>query len=234
MPKKKAVSVHDVSKNFYQGGEVVHALRKTQFEAFCGELSVIIGPSGSGKTTLLSVIAGTLSFDTGTVHVFDYPLEHRDPEKICAFRKKNVGFIFQQFHLIPTLNCQENVSIPLLLQGFSKQESLKRAREMLEEVKITDKINAFPKTLSGGEQQRVAIARALVHRPGLIICDEPTSALDAETGSKIMELIRAHARAKDRCVIVVTHDARIFKYADRMVKMDDGQILTIEENGNHD
>lgn len=225
MDKKPCVAVEQVSKTFERGGELTHALRAVDFSAYPGELVMIVGPSGSGKTTLLSAIAGTLRFDQGTIKVFDFSLEKKHPEKICSFRKKNIGFIFQQFHLIKTLTCAENVSIPLRLQGISSKEALKLAREALESVGLKDKVSIHPKYLSGGQQQRVAIARALVHNPGLIICDEPTSALDAETGGKVMELISAHAKTKNRCVVVVTHDSRIFKYADRMVRMDDGQIV---------
>ncbi len=226
--QKPCVEVKNVSKTFERGGELTHALRSVNFTAHPGELVMIVGPSGSGKTTLLSAIAGTLRFDDGHINVFDFALEKKHPEKICAFRKKNIGFIFQQFHLIKTLTCSENVSIPLRLQGLPSKKALEEAKLALESVGLKDKINMYPKFLSGGQQQRVAIARALVHNPGLIICDEPTSALDAETGGKVMELIGAHAKNNNRCIIVVTHDSRIFKYADRMVRMDDGQISTIE------
>ena len=188
---------------------------------------MIVGPSGSGKTTLLSVIAGTLSPDSGAIRLFDYSLNDKLPSDITAFRKKNIGFIFQQFHLIPTLPCGVNTAIPLLLNDWGYNEALEEARLALEEVGLASKFHAYPKHLSGGQQQRVAIARALIHKPALIICDEPTSALDAESGSKIMDLIASHVKNKERIVIVVTHDSRIFKYADRMVKMEDGKITHI-------
>lgn len=226
--KKLCVEVKNVSKTFERGGELTYALRSVDFTAHAGELVMIVGPSGSGKTTLLSAIAGTLSIDQGQISVLDFALEKKHPEKICEFRKKNVGFIFQQYHLIKTLTCSENVSIPLRLQGYDAKTALDQAKTMLEAVGLKEKVNTYPKLLSGGQQQRVAIARALVHNPGLLICDEPTSALDAESGAKIMELILSHAKASNRCSIIVTHDSRIFKYADRMVRMDDGQISTIE------
>lgn len=227
MDKKVCVEVKAVSKKFESGGDLTYALRSVNFSASEGELVVIVGPSGSGKTTLLSAIAGTLSIDEGQISVFGFPLEKKDPEKICFFRQTYIGFIFQQFHLIKTLSCAENVSIPLRLQGMDIKMAMRKAVEMLDHVGLKQKAFSYPKLLSGGQQQRIAIARALVHDPGLIICDEPTSALDAETGSKIMELITKHARDNNRCIIVVTHDARIFKYADRIVKMEDGQISNI-------
>lgn len=214
------VSVEKVSKTFEQGGDVLHVLRDVYFTAKRGELVMIVGPSGSGKTTLLSVIAGTLRPDSGKIRLFDFALEDKTNAEITRFRRSNVGFIFQQFHLIPTLTCGMNVAIPLLLNGWDYQEALKEAFKALQEVELAAKFESLPKSLSGGQQQRVAIARALIHKPQLIICDEPTSALDAESGSRIMELIRPQGRI----VIVVTHDSRIFKYADRIVKMDDGVI----------
>ena len=226
MAKKVCVEVKAVSKKFASGGEMTYALRSVDFTASEGELVVIVGPSGSGKTTLLSAIAGTLSIDEGEISVFGFPLEKKTPESICLFRQTHIGFIFQQFHLIKTLTCAENVSIPLRLQGMDTKNAMAKAIDMLDHVGLKQKALSYPKLLSGGQQQRVAIARALVHDPGLIICDEPTSALDAETGSKIMELITQHAKDNNRCIIVVTHDARIFKYADRIVKMEDGQIST--------
>lgn len=228
--KKSELKLKNVSKIFQKGGEVTHALRDVSFEAKLGELVMIVGPSGSGKTTLLSVIAGTLSADSGDIDLFGFPLSKEKQKNIAQFRCHNVGFIFQQFHLIPTLTCADNVSIPLLLNQAPKGTIMPKVLEALNDVGIGNKANAFPKHLSGGQQQRVAIARALIHHPHLIICDEPTSSLDAETGQTVMEIIRHLATAKDRCVVVVTHDPRIYKYADRMIKMDDGRILSEEKN----
>ena len=218
------IFVEDVHKTFRQGGEETHVLRGVNFSAASDELVIIVGPSGSGKTTLLSVLAGTLSPDQGKVQLFDFPLTEKSPAEIVDFRRHSVGFIFQQFHLIPTLSCGENVAIPLLLNGYSHAEALARAQKSLKEVGLEEKFGLLPKTLSGGQQQRVAIARALIHKPRLIICDEPTSALDAETGAKIMQIICSDVKELGRIVVVVTHDSRIFKYADRIVEMDDGKI----------
>lgn len=229
---EKPIAVHarHVSKSFQAGANTVHALQDVNFDARKGELLMIVGPSGSGKTTLLSVIAGTLRFDSGEVDVFDHSLHNMSEEQITEFRKKSIGFIFQQFHLIKTLNILENISIPLLLNGWKRSDALEKASIMLERVGLKGRGLERPLNLSGGQQQRVAVARALIHEPPLLICDEPTSALDAESGARILELMTDIARTPDRCVIVVTHDARIFKYADRVTKMDDGRILSVNSN----
>jgi putative ABC transport system ATP-binding protein len=222
--------VRNVSKNFKTGKSVVRALRDVNFDARYGELLMIVGPSGCGKTTLLSVIAGTLRFDQGQVDVLNHSLEKMSEDRVTEFRKKNVGFIFQQFHLIKTLNILENISIPLLLNGYSRSVAIEKANFMLGQVGLTGRGEEHPFNLSGGQQQRVAIARALVHEPPLLICDEPTSALDAETGARILELMTEIAKSPNRCVIVVTHDSRIFKYADRLAKMDDGRVMSLDSN----
>lgn len=224
---KLAVSVRNVSKKFKSGKDVVHALKDVNFDARYGELLMVVGPSGCGKTTLLSVIAGTLKFDSGEIEVIGNSLQNLSPDELTAFRKKNIGFIFQQFHLISTLSSLENVSIPLILNGHSRKNAEDRAAEVLKLVGMGGREYESPKTFSGGQQQRIAIARALVHNPPLLICDEPTSALDAENGEKIMELLLEVAETPSRSVIIVTHDSRIFKYASRIARMDDGTVKAV-------
>ena len=225
-----AVHVRGVAKTFGTGEAAVRALKGVDFDAREGELLMVVGPSGCGKTTLLSVIAGTLRFDSGEVDVFGSPLHGLNERETTEFRKKNIGFIFQQFNLIPTLSNVENVSVPLLISGMKRSVAERKADELLELVGLKGRGDDPPTNLSGGQQQRVAIARALVHEPRLIICDEPTSALDKDTGHKIMELLRQVARAPGRCVIVVTHDNRIFNFADRMTEMEDGRVSRVHEN----
>ncbi len=224
---KHAVTVKNVTKHFGTGETRVQALREVDLIAYEGEMLMIVGPSGSGKTTLISIIAGTLKPDTGTVSVFDNELESMNDEEVTFFRKKDVGFIFQQFNLIPTLTVLENVIIPLLLNGIEWNQANKIGLDFLEKVGLKGREGEVPQKLSGGQQQRVAIARALVHDPKLIICDEPTAALDAETGTKIMDLISHIVKKPGRLALIVTHDSRIFKYADRIAKMDDG-VCTLE------
>jgi putative ABC transport system ATP-binding protein len=225
-----AVKADHVCKGFGTGEARIEVLKDVAFEASMGELLMLVGPSGCGKTTLLSVIAGTLGVDRGEVQVFNEPLHRLDKRSVTRFRAENIGFIFQQYNLIPTLNCTENVSVPLRIQGQKPAVAEKKAAEMLERVGLGTRMRHRPNMLSGGQQQRVAIARALVHEPKLIICDEPTAALDSENGAKVMDLLRTVAKSADRCVIIVTHDNRIFKYADRMTFMEDGRIDRTESN----
>jgi putative ABC transport system ATP-binding protein len=199
-------------------------LRGTGLEAHHGELLLLVGPSGCGKTTLLSIIAGTMNADAGQVEVMGQRLDGMPNAEVTRFRAQHIGFIFQQFNLIPTLSITENVSVPLLIQGQRPARAEQRARQMLEQVGLGDKLNLRPGKLSGGQQQRVAIARALVHEPPLVICDEPTSALDSENGRQVMDILRSIARDPKRCVIIVTHDNRTYRYADRMAEMEDGSI----------
>ncbi len=227
-----AVSVKDVSKTFHIPDADIQALKSVHFDTRVGEMQMIVGPSGSGKTTLLSVIAGTLNPDAGEIEVFGTKLNELSDAELTEFRKKNIGFIFQLFNLIPTLTAKENVSIPLILNGVHPVEAEKKAAEVLEAVGIGDKGNSMPNYLSGGEQQRLAIGRAIIHDPRLIICDEPTSALDYETGIKLMNLLTQIAKSPGRSVIVVTHDLRILKFADRIAKMDDGRVLEMHEQVN--
>lgn len=219
-----AVHVRAVTKTFGKGDTAVRALKGVDFNARQGELLMIVGPSGCGKTTLLSVIAGTLDFEAGEVEVFGSSLHAMKPRHVTEFRKRHVGFIFQQFNLIPTLSLVENVSIPLLLQGVHRREAEDRAGALLTRVGLGDRCHRKPRELSGGQQQRVAIARALVHEPQLILCDEPTSALDSRTGHDIMELLAGGARTGGRCVILVTHDPRTYGFADRITRMEDGRV----------
>src|SRR5262249_17801818 len=219
-----AVKTNTVCKGFGEGESRTEVLKEVNFEARLGELLMLVGPSGCGKTTLLSVIAGTLGVDRGEVEVFNSSIDKMDKRAVTEFRAANIGFIFQQYNLIPTLNCIENVSVPLRIQGHKAPFAEKKAAEMLETVGLGKRMHHRPNMLSGGQQQRAAIAHALVHDPKLIICDEPTAALDSENGAKVMELLRGVAAKPDRCVIIVTHDNRIFKYADRMTHMEDGRI----------
>jgi putative ABC transport system ATP-binding protein len=225
-----AVKINTVCKGFGQGEARTEVLKEVNFEARMGELLMLVGPSGCGKTTLLSVIAGTLSVDRGEVEVFNSPLHQLDRRAVTQFRAANIGFIFQQYNLIATLNCIENVSVPLRIQGKPAALAEQKAAEILETVGLGKRMHHRPNMLSGGQQQRVAIARALVHDPKLIICDEPTAALDSENGAKVMEILKQVAARPDRCVIIVTHDNRIFKYADRMTHMEDGRIDHTETN----
>jgi putative ABC transport system ATP-binding protein len=189
---------------------------------------MLVGPSGCGKTTLISIIAGTLDQDEGECQLFGRDLRPLSKHARVVYRGQHIGFVFQAFNLVPVLTAAENAAIPLLISGMRRDEALARAVECLHDVGLEGREQALPSQLSGGQQQRVAIARALVHHPRLVVCDEPTSALDHETGRRVMEVLKRLAVSRDRGLVIVTHDARIFAYADRIAHMDDGRIVTIE------
>ena len=223
-----AVAIHAqlITKGFGKGTARTLALKGADLQAHLGELQLIVGPSGCGKTTLLSIIAGTLVPDSGSVTVLGENLTAMRQGKVTSFRRRHIGFIFQQFNLIPTLNLIENASVPLLLNGLSRAKAERAAQDMLDLVGLAHRGKNYPRELSGGQQQRVAIARAMVHNPRLIICDEPPSALDRDTGHQVMELLQAVARKPDRAVVVVTHDPRVYAFADRIAEMEDGRVLS--------
>jgi putative ABC transport system ATP-binding protein len=225
-----AVRTRGIDMFFGDGETKVTALKQADFEARRGELVMLVGPSGCGKTTLLSVIAGTLTPQAGTVEVFGQRLDGLGQEELTAFRRRHLGFVFQSFNLIPTLSVLENVMVPLLIQGTGHRVAEAKARAILEKVGLKGREDGRPNALSGGQQQRVAIARALVHEPSLLICDEPTSALDKDTGAQIMQMVRDLSRSPDRCVVVVTHDHRIFRFADRIAEMEDGRIRRVVDD----
>ena len=223
-----SVRCSDVTKTFGTGRTAVHALRRVNLEVRMGELMMLVGPSGSGKTTLISIVAGVLARDGGECSVLDRDYSKMSSDETTGFRGRNIGFVFQAWNLIRTLTAAENVSVPLIILGTPRDTAIKQASEMLRRVGLDDRMmQSLPLDLSGGQQQRVAIARSLVHNPRLIVCDEPTSALDSETGRKVMELMRQLAVGNDRALIVVTHDARIFDFADRIAMMDDGVITRV-------
>ena len=225
-----SLQFNNVIKRYGSGKDVLQVLHGVNAEINDHEFIVIVGPSGCGKTTLLSTLCGALTADSGAVRAFGADLQAMKPRQVTAFRAQNVGFIFQQFNLIPTLTAVENAAVPLRIQRVSKRRALEAAEGYLERVGIADKRNAFPKQLSGGQQQRVAIARALVSEPRLVVCDEPTSALDSVSGRQVMELLRDVAQESGRCVIVVTHDPRTYAFADRVAEMEDGRVLQVLED----
>ena len=226
MVAAKDIAIHcrGVIKTYGSGSNAVVALRGIDLDVYTGELMMLVGPSGCGKTTLISVIAGILDRDTGTCDVFGQDFERLKPKRRTKWRGQSVGFVFQTFNLLPTLTAAENVAIPLLINGVRRKDALARACKILERVGLSDRAHSKPLELSGGQQQRVAIARSLVHDPKLVVCDEPTSSLDHETGHQVMEIMREVAAAPGRALVVVTHDSRIFGFADRIAKMDDGHI----------
>ena len=226
-----AISCRGVTKTYGQGNAAVQALRGVDLEVRTGELLMLVGPSGCGKTTLISVLAGLMQRDAGECSVLEHDYRQMAPNETTRFRGQNIGFVFQSFDLIPALTAAENAATPLLISGMKWQAALEQTRDVLRKVGFDDRMmRSLPTELSGGQQQRVAIARAMVHNPKLIVCDEPTSALDSESGHLVMNLMREFALRENRVLVVVTHDARIFEFADRIAWMEDGRITRIENS----
>jgi putative ABC transport system ATP-binding protein len=219
-----------VRKTFGAGDTKVVAVRGVDWDVLPGQLTLLIGPSGCGKTTLISIIAGILDCDPGgQVDVFGDDVARLSRSAKTRFRRDTIGFVFQQYNLLPALTAAENAAIPLLVAGWSRDKAVRRAREILDQLGMSNRANSLPSQLSGGQQQRVAVARALVHEPRLIVCDEPTAALDHETGHNVMLMLRKTAVRDDRAVIIVTHDNRVFHFGDRVARMDDGRIVEIKD-----
>jgi len=223
-----AVRCRGVTKSYGSSDAEVVALRGVDLDVRDGELLMLAGPSGCGKTTLISIITAILDPDGGRCEVLGNDLGQLRGEERVRFRGRSIGFVFQAFNLLPALSALENASVPLLLAGATRIQAEARARRVLEAVGLGARLHALPGHLSGGQQQRVAIARALVHEPRLVVCDEPTSNLDHETGHEMMVLLRDVARAPGRALVVVTHDSRIYGFADRLARMEDGRIVQVD------
>lgn len=224
----RSVHLSHVTKEFGVGDAKTVALRDVSLELPYGELVLLVGQSGCGKTTLISIVAGLLDPTIGDVEVLGQSLTKMGGSRKVRFRGSNIGFIFQQYNLIPSLNAVENACVPLLIAGWPRKKAIEKAASVLEKVGLANRMKSYGNQLSGGQQQRVAIARALVHEPKLLVCDEPTAALDAASGRTVMGLIREVAVQPDRAVIVVTHDSRVYDFGDRIVSMNDGGIENIE------
>jgi putative ABC transport system ATP-binding protein len=213
-----------VIKDFPSGDGVSRVLHGIDLAVEPGRLTLLVGPSGCGKTTLLSIVTGILSPTAGDVDVMGERITALRGKRKALFRRRMLGFIFQQYNLLPSLTAAENASVPLVAAGMALGEAAKRATVTLERIGMSAHADKLPNQLSGGQQQRVAIARALVHEPAVIVCDEPTAALDEATGHTVMEILRDIASEPSHAVLVVTHDNRIFHFADRIVQMNDGRI----------
>jgi putative ABC transport system ATP-binding protein len=220
-----AIEATKLTKTYGEGHSAVYALRGVDVKIPKGQVTLITGPSGSGKTTLLLTLSGLLQPDQGEVIVGNKLIHQMSSKELQQFRLQHIGFVFQGFNLVPTLTALENVSIPALLQNHRQNEANQIAHEMLVKSQLPNRDAAYPAQLSGGEKQRVAIARALVTEPNIILCDEPTSALDKATGQAVMTLLTQMAHDENKTLIVVTHDNRIFHFADNLISMEDGKII---------
>ncbi|GIX19319.1 MAG: ABC transporter ATP-binding protein [Erythrobacter sp.] len=219
-----AICARGIVRDFEAGQSTIRVLHGIDCDIRPGEMTYIVGESGSGKTTLISIMCGILYPTAGEVRVFGTDIYKLSDSDLVRFRLHNIGFIFQQYNLIPSIDAAANAAVPLIAQGVPRAEARERAKVLLERLNIGDQAEKLPRQLSGGQQQRVAIARALVHSPRLVVCDEPTAALDASSGRRVMDLLREVAIAPDRACIIVTHDNRIFDLADRIIALEDGRI----------
>jgi putative ABC transport system ATP-binding protein len=221
----------DVAKLLGSGAAQVQALKGVSLSLNSGELTLLMGPSGSGKTTLLSVLGCMLTPTRGTVRIRGRSIEGSSPEELAKLRRDNVGFVFQSYHLFPTLTATDNVRIALDVRGERSRRALVKSHELLARVGLSHRSAAYPRELSSGEKQRVAIARAIVGNPSMILADEPTAALDTENGHAIMNILSEIARDQSRGVLVVTHDLRLLPFADRIIHIEDGRIVREERGG---
>jgi putative ABC transport system ATP-binding protein len=212
-------------RKVYHGADEVEALRGIDLEVERGEMVAIVGPSGSGKTTLLNCLSGLDAFDGGQVVIDGQDLSAMSDRTRTAYRRQNMGFVFQAFNLLPVLSAVENAEIPLLLQGLSPKQARRRALEMLETLGLAHRANHRPDQLSGGEQQRVAVARALIHKPAVVWADEPTGNLDSEVTNVIAELL-VRMNKTGQTIVLVTHNSQVAERAQRTLRMRDGRIET--------
>jgi len=229
-----AMRANELVKWFGEGDAKTYAVRGVSFSAYFGEMLYIEGPSGSGKTTLLSMISGILRPNSGAVAVENKDIWSMSSDQLADFRLNKVGFVFQDYHLFPRLTTVENVAIPLVLKKVDWNEAIDTAMKFLEIVGLKERAHLPPVKLSGGEQQRVAISRAIASSPDILIFDEPTASLDGDTGRRIVDFVKHNMLNEKRCIIVVTHDSRIFEYADRIMKMADGKIIGLEKGGSRE
>ena len=220
-----AAQLHSINKDFPVDDDRIRVLFDISADIRLGELTMIVGPSGCGKTTLISILSGILSSTSGDVHVMGDDITHMKDDDRVLFRRQNIGFIFQQYNLLPSLTAAENAALPLVAAGIDLDQAAAKARIILDNIGMQGHTEKLPRQLSGGQQQRVAIARALIHEPKLIVCDEPTAALDKQTGHAVMQILRDIATSPNRAVLIVTHDNRIYHFADRILEMSDGRII---------
>jgi putative ABC transport system ATP-binding protein len=219
-----AICARGIVRDFQAGQSTIRVLHGIDTEIRSGEMTFVVGESGSGKTTLISIMCGILWPTDGEVKVFGTDIYRLSDTELVNFRLENIGFIFQQYNLIPSIDAASNAAVPLIAKGMAVEEAREKAKVLLEKLNIGDQAEKLPNQLSGGQQQRVAIARALVHEPRLVVCDEPTAALDASSGRRVMDLLREVAVSEDRACIIVTHDNRIFDMADRILVLEDGLV----------
>jgi len=228
-----AIRAEGLTKGFGEGETYTRAVSDVSFEAYHGEILFVVGPSGSGKTTMLSMVSGILRPDAGRVAIEETDIWSMGTDALAHFRLHKIGFVFQDFHLFPRLTTAENVAIPLIVQRRDWNEAIAEAHRFLDIVGLLNRADVPPVKLSGGEQQRVAIARALIAQPDVLVFDEPTASLDGDTGRNIINFVRTQVLNDHRCILIITHDSRIFEFADRILNMEDGRVTGIANGGSH-
>jgi putative ABC transport system ATP-binding protein len=227
--RETAIKVNELVKWFGEGDTKTLAINGVSFEAYYGEMLYIVGPSGSGKTTLLSMISGILRPNSGTAVLKNEDIWKLGDNELADFRLNTIGFVFQDYHLFPRLTTVENVAIPLILKRRDWNQAISEAMRYLEIVGLKSRAELLPVKLSSGEQQRVAIARAIVSQPEILMFDEPTASLDGDTGRNILSFVQKNILNEKRCIVIITHDPRIFEFADRIMTIEDGKITGIEK-----
>ena len=225
------IEANEIRMALGEGAGRVEALKGINLSLAGGELTLLMGPSGSGKTTLLSVLGCMLSPTSGSVNIRSRAITGLDAEELAQVRRENIGFVFQSYHLFPTLTAAENVRLSLDVRGDRSREARAKANQALATVGLAHKADSFPRALSGGEQQRVAVARAIVSDPSVILADEPTAALDSENGQAVMTVLAELAKDPSRAMFIVTHDPRIMPFADRILRIEDGRIVDDQRGG---
>ncbi len=229
MPVENVIEVHNLYKLYRVGDSIVRALNGVSFEIHQGEFCAIVGTSGSGKSTLLNMLAGLEKPTKGEIIVGGSHIESLNEDQLVSFRRNNVGFIFQSFHLIGTMNAVENVALPLSFRGEKRSSRMRKADKMLDLVNLKKHKKHLPNQMSGGQQQRVGVARALVMDPKIIFADEPTGNLDSHTSEEVMHLMQDVVRKHNKTLVMVTHDEHLASYADRVFHIIDGEIVRVEE-----
>ncbi len=227
---EKVIEVRNLYKLYRVGDEIVRALDGVDFDIFRGEFCAIVGTSGSGKSTLLNMLAGLEKPTKGNIIIAGSHIENLNEEQLVKYRRENIGFIFQSFHLLGTMNAVENVALPLSFRKVQREVRMKKADQMLDLVNLKKHKKHFPNQMSGGQQQRVGVARALVTDPRIIFADEPTGNLDSHTSEEVMELMRQVVKRQNKTLVMVTHDNHLAAYADRVFQISDGKIVKIEDN----
>lgn len=233
MKEDRIIDIQGVKKIYRLGKERVVALDDVSFQLTKGEITCIFGTSGSGKSTLLNQLAGLEKPDAGKVEILGVPLPKLNEDQLATFRQKHMGFVFQSYNLLPFLTAVENVAMPLMFRGISEKKRHRRAKKMLEQVGLGDRIHHFPSQMSGGQQQRVGIARAFVAKPAVLFADEPTGNLDSKTRVEVMDLILGFVKKYKQTIVLVTHDPDMAIYADRIITLVDGKIIKDEKGARH-